>query len=257
MNTSKICQRCGKEFTDRKHPNRKYCSLQCSTLQKTKREQRTCPGCGTVFYQHNTLQKYCTPECGFKHRPRPNVKAKKRCECEWCKKEFETWNSRPGRFCCEQCRSEFAARQPKGKRGKRVILYCEICSREYVIYESYYKLRGSRFCSLECKQRGNSIDKMGTGNPNYIGGTRYPDRGRNWWSQRRAALKRDNATCQLCGRKAKKHERRIVEVHHIRPYKDFEGNYLAANELSNLITLCRKCHTQVENHELPCPKRLF
>jgi 5-methylcytosine-specific restriction endonuclease McrA len=51
------------------------------------------------------------------------------------------------------------------------------------------------------------------------------------------ALKRDSYTCQYCGAKDKK-----LLVHH----KDLSGDnyyyHTVNNELSNLITLCYKCH---------------
>ena len=261
MNTSKTCPVCHKAFFDPKHPDNTYCSLACSAIGRRKRGKRVCPGCGTEFEQHSSKQKYCTPECGFKHRPRPEVKAKKTCTCEWCGKEFETWNSRPGRFCSRQCSAEFGARSAgsgrKANPQNLVTLYCEICGSEYTVNRAYYKLRGSRFCSLECKRKGASLDKMGAGNPNYIGGTRFPDRGRNWLSQRRFALKRDGGKCRICGFKPRPTQKRMIDVHHITPYKDFGGDYLKANELTNLITLCRHCHSRVEAGKIACPRPLF
>jgi 5-methylcytosine-specific restriction endonuclease McrA len=67
--------------------------------------------------------------------------------------------------------------------------------------------------------------------------TPYKNNYRNGWETLRViVLKRDNYTCQICGKKKK------VEVHH----KDRTGsNRLAKemnNDLDNLITLCHKCH---------------
>lgn len=257
MTTPKTCPTCGKEFADSKHPNRKFCSHACAMLARRRRGIRICPGCGVEFEQRIPAQKYCTAECGFKHRPRPEVTAKKACTCEWCGSEFWTWNSRPGRFCSSQCRSEFGAHQPKGQRAKMVTVCCEICGKEFVVFASYFKLRGSRFCSLACKRKGASLDKMSAGNPNYIGGTRFPNRGRNWLSQRRAALNRDGGKCCVCGFKPRPTQKRMIDVHHITPYKDFGGDYLKANELTNLITLCRRCHGRVETGKIACPRPLF
>jgi 5-methylcytosine-specific restriction endonuclease McrA len=96
---------------------------------------------------------------------------------------------------------------------------------------------------------------QGNNHPRWKGGP--VDRGSNWCSQRRQALRRDKHTCQICGRKPKKGEKRIVDVHHIIPYREFHGDYLKANHLPNLITLCKSCHAAVEHHRLPCPQRLF
>ena len=74
--------------------------------------------------------------------------------------------------------------------------------------------------------------------------------GDNWWEARARALKRDNHTCQRCGFHGNGlgKERRTVFAHHKRKIKLFvnlkEGtvNYKEANDLSNLITLCKFCH---------------
>jgi 5-methylcytosine-specific restriction endonuclease McrA len=66
--------------------------------------------------------------------------------------------------------------------------------------------------------------------------------GKNWSEQREKALNRDNYRCCLCGGQNK------IVVHHIKPVRDFnvKEEYEAMNEISNLVTLCRYCHTKVE-----------
>ena len=74
--------------------------------------------------------------------------------------------------------------------------------------------------------------------------------GENWWRARAAALKRDNHTCQRCGFHGKGlgKGRRTVFVHHKRKIKLFVNlkeqsfDNIAANDLSNLVTLCNICH---------------
>lgn len=248
---TKICSVCGTEFDDPKHPQKQYCSRSCFAILRTERVTLTCAECGKDFEAKPAQpRRFCSQTCSNRfNQPRTKIKV---CICEWCKTEFETWESRPGRFCSNQCRSEFAARQPKGKNGERVTVCCEQCGRDYVILKSYFALRGSRFCSSDCKFKAMSVAKMGAGNPNYIGGTRFPNRGSNWSAQRKSALERDGRTCQRCGTK-----KRRVDVHHIKPYREFDGDYLSANALPNLITLCRRCHNQVERHGAPCPQPLF
>lgn len=78
--------------------------------------------------------------------------------------------------------------------------------------------------------------------------------GRNWPAQRKAALERDNYTCQKCGHVGIKVGRRWdVSVHHKRKIAWFvvDGvcNYEFANDLSNLITLCKACHRYADGHE--------
>lgn len=71
----------------------------------------------------------------------------------------------------------------------------------------------------------------------------------NWPEQRRRAKHRDQARCQDCDTTdAEHHEEygRGLDVHHKVPYREFDDPK-QANELSNLVTLCRLCHNQRHN----------
>nr|MBC7245577.1 DEAD/DEAH box helicase [Chloroflexota bacterium] len=74
--------------------------------------------------------------------------------------------------------------------------------------------------------------------------------GPNWAAQRRRARERDRYRCVHCG--APEPPDREHDVHHIRPFRTFDyrpgqnENYLAANDLSNLVTLCSECHRRLE-----------
>lgn len=107
--------------------------------------------------------------------------------------------------------------------------------------------------------RHHGIDRRGPGeaieaenHPNWNGG-REGYYGPNWYRQRRRARRRDEYKCQRCGTGESEHKEEHDEelhVHHITPIKEFkEGdsiNYGLANELKNLITLCRGCHQDLE-----------
>lgn len=189
-----------------------------------------------------------------------NPDKRKQCTCEWCGKSFETYISRPGRFCSRLCSAHYGGSVSPGhpkKPESYVTLCCETCGKDYVVHRVFIEKRNSRFCSHECQYKGMSMERQGAGNPAYTGGRKFPNRGSNWYAQRKAALMRDGKTCRICGRKAKKGERRVVDVHHIKPYRLFEGDYIASNNLLNLITLCRQCHIKVEDYEYPCPQPLL
>lgn len=71
----------------------------------------------------------------------------------------------------------------------------------------------------------------------------------NWPEQRRRAKYRDQARCQDCDTTdAEHHEEygRGLDIHHKVPYREFDDPK-QANELSNLVTLCRLCHNQRHN----------
>ena len=59
-------------------------------------------------------------------------------------------------------------------------------------------------------------------------------RGYAWRAQRSAALKRDTFRCQRCGATER------LQVHHRKDIDETEGVW--DNDLSNLETLCAKCH---------------
>lgn len=62
-----------------------------------------------------------------------------------------------------------------------------------------------------------------------------------WSRLREAVLKRDNNTCQKCSIQLKS-----LDIHHIIP-KSIGG----ANTYDNLISLCKKCHREVEFKDYP------
>ena len=62
-------------------------------------------------------------------------------------------------------------------------------------------------------------------------------RGEDWPIARKAALVRDNYTCQDCG--IKRYQR--MDVHHLVAWHETHDN-----SLENLITLCRSCHIKRE-----------
>jgi DEAD/DEAH box helicase domain-containing protein len=76
------------------------------------------------------------------------------------------------------------------------------------------------------------------------------DYGPNWAAQRDAARQRDGYRCRACG--APERRDRQHDVHHQRPFREFgyapgeNENYLQANALENLLTLCPRCHQRAE-----------
>jgi DEAD/DEAH box helicase domain-containing protein len=75
------------------------------------------------------------------------------------------------------------------------------------------------------------------------------DYGPNWKVQRTLARSRDGFRCQVCGAPETGREH---DVHHKTPFRMFRQEdhrfpvYEAANQLSNLVTLCPACHHKVE-----------
>ncbi len=91
------------------------------------------------------------------------------------------------------------------------------------------------------------------------------DYGPNWETQRNAARERDQYRCRECGiaespplprgrgvRGEGEVQNKQHHVHHLRPFREFgyargeNENYLQANDLDNLITVCPSCHAKIE-----------
>lgn len=164
--------------------------------------------------------------------------------CRYCSKQFEVKLSQNNRrYCSPECR----------KQAGRVTCICQYCEKRFEITRSAFIQSGGKFCSRECHYRWESENVSGENHPLWKGGRVYY-RGPNWLAQRKLALERDNRTCQCCGKK--KPRRGNHDVHHIVSFRDFgyvvgkNDNYKLANDLRNLITLCKKCHKKAEKGEI-------
>ncbi len=69
------------------------------------------------------------------------------------------------------------------------------------------------------------------------------DYGEHWEKIRQQILERDQQRCSLCGKQGNSALK--LHVHHKKPFRTFT-NPTAANDPSNLITLCENCHQRVE-----------
>jgi len=248
----KICKTCGKHFSPSKYrPDQIYCSKGCKPHTVYR---HICSVCNRHFESGNKYQENCSHACANTLKKNPDKKSV--FTCEWCKKQFTEWAYRKPSFCSNQCRSKFAAIQsrPSAQRPEtmKVKKYCAFCGKEYTTTIFQIILRNGKYCSKECKYKASSIQKRGSGNVNYKGGHSV-SRGPNWSQQSKLARKRDDYTCQICGLRYTFNGRNKTDVHHIIPYRLFNGDYIKANDLSNLIVLCRTHHRQVECGKIKCP----
>lgn len=162
--------------------------------------------------------------------------------CEQCKNEFtpvQDWLRR--RYCSIQC----------GYLAKRrdVLFFCEECKQEKL---RRGKEKNKRFCSRECmlvwrsrEVKVGNIDlsggyRFGRGedNPNWKGGVspinemlRKTKEQKAWG---KAVFKRDNYTCQFCGKRGG-----YLEADHIKQFALYPD---LRTVLSNGRTLCLDCH---------------
>jgi len=85
------------------------------------------------------------------------------------------------------------------------------------------------------KMRKNHYDISGSNNPAWIDGRSYEPYGIRHYELQKAIRKRDHYTCQKC---EKKQDVEALIVHHLDHNKK-------NNDPSNLLSLCRKCHSKI------------
>lgn len=170
----------------------------------------------------------------------------------------------PKSFCSKQCQAQWRSQNELGENNhsyRRFTVRCTICGNEVKRSASCIRPSGNVCCSQECYKELLSQRFSGANHPNWKGG-RVSFRGPNWASQRRKARERDKHTCQACGAKHRKNQT-LFHVHHIVPFRNFgyipnqNDNYLQANQLSNLITLCNSCHMRAEHGKIAFQPRLL
>ncbi len=88
--------------------------------------------------------------------------------------------------------------------------------------------------SLRGKKSWNYID----GRSKLLSPARY---GKNWKKIRTRILIRDDYKCKNCG--SHKSEVKFMDIHHINPFLISYNN-----SENNLITLCRRCHMEIEKN---------
>jgi len=178
-------------------------------------------------------------------------------ECSYCGKTNQRTphdvRERKRFFCNYDCKGSFMAQQTgedsRVWEGGRVTISCETCGDKKQVKPS--EVDESRFCSQECMIKWRSNHFSGENHPRYKGGyERYY--GPNWRKQRRRAKERDGYKCQSCLMGKQEHKQVydcVPVVHHKVRFGDFDS-YEKANELENLITLCKRCHGLVEGGQM-------
>lgn len=121
---------------------------------------------------------------------------------------------------------------------------CEHCRQPFELkpWQVRHHLRWGglkiRFCGRKCFSASGAF--RGEKSTSWVGGSKTY-RGRSWIRARLAAVKRDNGTCQFCGKVIGV----SIPVHHVRPYRDFDSD-VEANAIDNLICACQSCHMKNE-----------
>lgn len=166
------------------------------------------------------------------------IKVCKTCGAEYKKaRRFLTISH----YCSIKCKHIGQSRfMSKNNPSKRLVKYisCKSCG-EYFSAPKGKIARNKHgvFCSYECWHE-YLLNHPWIGGL-WKGGGHIALMGKEWYRQRKKALKRDEYACQACGA-AKGSTTVRIEVHHIIIYRASKSH-----DLTNLITLCHPCHMKV------------
>lgn len=232
-----VCQQCGAIFLSEPCHNRKFCGTKCQHAARRKQTQYTCETCKKIFVGKTCdNRKYCSIKCmGIAMILTPSERLCPICGNTFIpKKEKQTYCSLD---CAKKVNASFET-------------LCLNCGMPFFITPSRAK-RGGKYCSMVCLHAAQS----GSSSSHWRGGKTRNYRGPNWKQQRKLARQRDSSTCQYCHRKWREGEK-LFHVHHIKPYREF-NDYIKANNLSNLITLCKICHGKAETGKIILQPKLL
>ena len=279
----KLCRICGNKITNR---NNYFCSIECKKQSYKRRLYENgkskgyslgllkgkCKNCNNEFPKRGSSHLFCCYDCRYESMVMKDKKPckicgeklgkRKRYYCDECRKTFKRKNIVINPKPCKICKKEF-----KGKNNRQ--LYCsQECKDEVdkIRYETKYKNKyEKRFIkkSIQCKTCNENFMKR---TPNNIFCSikcrkKYYDNIQNFTlindnrfhkslKLRFEILKRDNFTCQYCGRNPKQDKCKL-QVDHIIP-RSKGGEDIP----SNLQASCFECNQGkkdiiLENRKLP------
>jgi len=185
--------------------------------------------------------------------------------CDYCGAEFERQESKverwDGTFCSSDCRAKDTGEKLsevrsgsdnpnwQGKNSTDVVeSVCNTCGEKFEQTRYQQQRTEHSFCSRDCYYTDLEGSISGEENPRWRGGYE-PYYGDGWLEARRETLERDSHECQDCGMTRDEHYDEYgadLEVHHKTPLRTFDDT-ADANKLSNLLTLCTRCHVDREH----------
>ncbi len=218
----------------------------------TKKETVRCSYCGKeMLRKPSTIfnNNFCNRKCkqAFQsqngHLINQHLKDQVEKECSICGSKFNVPRNREksAKYCSRKCLGKANGIRGKVNYKKQILIPCSYCRKTFEKKPS--TIRTLNFCSTTCMGNYYSQSKMFSGeNSGTWNGGDINYYGSNWLSQRRLARERDHFTCQDCGISEEQYGHEL-SVHHIKPFREFNGDWENANELSNLVSVCEyPCH---------------
>lgn len=219
---SRPCDNCGEQ---RPHGNDRYCSKACEATARTMEPNR-CVICDVPIARE---AKACNVH---RHTPKRLTREK---TCALCNKSFIPYASAlrrsAGKYCSKACYNAFLSLRPAF-----VAVQCAKCGTTFRRTQAAVKRNQRSFCSSKCSTQFYSGEQA----PMYRGGNKHR-RGPGWHTNRRLCRERDRV-CRSCG-KTPEQNKQALSVDHLIPWRLF-ADELMANDLANLVALCRVCHAK-------------
>jgi len=162
--------------------------------------------------------------------------------CDFCGEKFKRSPAKvrdgQNKFCSNPCKNQYRKGENNPNGTNSISFNCTYCGETNSKMKSVVK-RGqeNRYCDNTCQTKHWREERIQSGKDNPMYGGEGSDwRTRHQWKNKRVeVLKRDNHRCVWCEADEN------LNVHHIEPV--FAGG--KKYELSNLQTLCERCHKQV------------
>lgn len=261
MPVIKNCLKCNAEMKVKpSHVDRKkFCSKDCAYAFRKENpefyssnltgQHVECVNCKLKFYlSPNQIKEknFCSKECYDSFRRGKEKKEQQdrvHLNCLFCNESFQVVSSRKNtaKFCSRTCTAKYHSRERY--KDLQPNTNCSYCDKALRRKECLLKKMKHAFCNKNCMenwQKENSHLVSGENSVHWRGG-KINYYGPNWLEMRRKARKRDNYTCQDCG-KTEAELNQELSVHHKTPFSFFDS-YKEANRLENLVSLCEyPCH---------------
>lgn len=174
--------------------------------------------------------------------------AKLKLICDFCGKNYSRYRDRDkeNNYCSRECFVQSRiGKSISWKRPKKVLMLttCAYCLTPINRWRYQLKESVRHFCNARCKGKYQSIYKFADKACNWKGGT-YSTTAKQLCNSRyrrirASVIKLDNGKCQLCGSSHR------LEVHHI---IEKGKNPALLFDITNLITLCKKCHCRIQKY---------
>lgn len=171
--------------------------------------------------------------------------------CHTCGKLISVVGSRRNQknnYCSAKCLSiTFKTRRSNNFKGGPQKVRCTWCNKELIRSYTAATQQTRFFCNQKCAGSWKSKYLVGGMVYNWKG-RRKPYYGENWIAMRKLCREKDKNTCQVCG-KDYNILYKNTDVDHVKPFNDFNHDYILANNLNNLWCLCHSCHSIKSNYE--------